>query len=127
MAPAAEEDTGVLPANARAAETVESRALNNENPLVALDRAVGKLGKGESNVAVVVADNASGLAYQRGAYRGAGNTLYVDMASSRRGTATGQGSTVSTEADLQRGNEGRPAHRLFAEKLPNGMPRFTIY
>ncbi|MDQ5979351.1 MAG: hypothetical protein QG602_2325, partial [Verrucomicrobiota bacterium] len=105
---------------------VEAQSIN-ENPLVVLDKAVGKLGKQESNVAVVVADAATGQAYMRGAYRGAGNTLYVDLASSRKGTAVGKGSTVTAEADFLNGTEGRPATKLFAEKLPDGSPRYSIY
>lgn len=125
-APAVEEGDEGLPPIARAGETVESQSLA-ENPLVALDKAVGKMGKNESNVAAVIVDNATGQAFVRGAYRGAGNALYVDMASSRKGTAIGKGSTVTLEADLLGGTEGRPAMKLFAEKLPNGMPRYTVY
>lgn len=123
--PAADE-LGPLPANARPAETVESRAVE-ANPLVELDKAVGKLGKNESNVTAIVVDNENGQTYVRGAYRGANNTLYVDMASSRKGTAVGKGSTVSAEADFLRGTEGRPAQKLFAEKMAAGMPRYSVY
>lgn len=124
--PATADELGPLPEIARTKPTVESQSLQ-ENPLVALDKAVGKLGKAESNVAVVIVDNNTGLAYIRGAYRGAANTLYVDMASSRKGTATGKGSTVSAEADFNRGTEGRPAQKLFAEKTAAGLPRYTVY
>lgn len=125
-APITEDEHGPMPANARPAATVESQALS-ENPLVALDKAVGKPGKGESNVAAIIVDNATGQAYMRTAYRGADNTLYLDLASTRKGTATGQGSTVSAEADLLRGSEGRPARKLFAERLTGGDPRYTVY
>jgi hypothetical protein len=120
------DELGVLPENAAAQPTVESQSVQ-ENPAVALDKAVGKLGKSDSTAAVILIDNAIGQAYQRGAYRGAGNTLYVDMSSRRKGTATGQGSTVSAEADFLNGTEGRPALKLFSEKLPTGAPRYSIY
>lgn len=106
--------------------TVESQAVD-ENPLVALDKAVGKLGKGESNVAAVIIDNATGQAFVRGAYRGASNVLYVDLASTRKGTAVGKGPTVSAAADLLRGTEGRPATKLFAERTEDGQPRYTVW
>lgn len=122
--PAPTEDERVFPAQDPA--TVESQSVS-ENPLVALDKAVGKLGKNESNVAVVIVDNATGQAYMRGAYRGANNTLYVDLSSSRKGTAVGKGSTVSAEADFLRGTEGRPAQKLFAERTANGQPRYAVY
>ena len=123
---APEEQPGVLPAIAVAQKPVESGALQ-ENPLVAVDKAVGKRGKGESNVAVIIVDNATGQAYMRSAYRGAANALFFDLASKRRGTVTGQGSTVSLNADFLNGDEGRPAHKLFAEKAENGAPRYSLY
>lgn len=125
-APVTEDELGPLPDNARAKPTVEAQAVQ-ENPLVALDKAVGKLGKAESNVAALIVDNATGQAYIRGAYRGSDNTLYVDQSSSRKGTAVGKGSTVSAEADFLKGTEGRPAQKLFAEKTAAGMPRYSVY
>jgi hypothetical protein len=122
--PAPTEDERVFPAQDPA--TVESQSVA-ENPLVALDKAVGKLGKNESNVAVVIVDNATGQAYMRGAYRGANNTLYVDLSSSRKGAAVGKGSTVSAEADFLRGTEGRPAQKLFVERTVDGQPRYSVY
>lgn len=119
---ATEEDEGPVPAP----RTVESQALD-ENPLVALDKAVGKLGKGESNVAAVIVDRQTGQAFVRAAYRGAGNTLYVDLSSTRKGTAVGKGSTVSATADFLRGTEGRPAAKLFAERMADGQPRFGVW
>lgn len=106
-------------------KTVESQALA-ENPLVELDKAVGKAGKPESNVVAVIVDRKTGAAYVRGAYRGAANVLYVDAASTRKGTAIGRGSTVSSEADFK-GTDGRPATKLFAERLEDGTPRYTVW
>lgn len=108
---------------------VESAALG-PNPMVELVKRVKKATKEASNVVALIVDNATGQAYQRLAYGGPSNTVYVDMASRRKGTATGQGSTVSYEADFVNGTEGRPisgARGVFAEKLPNGLPRYTVY
>lgn len=122
--PAPTEDEKIFPVDTPG--TLENASIA-ENPMVALDKAVGKLGKTESNVAVVIVDNQTGQAFMRGAYRGANNELYVDMSSSRKGTAVGKGSTVSAEADFLRGTEGRPARKLFSERTPQGMPRYTVY
>jgi hypothetical protein len=124
--PAGEVVESILPENATAQPTVESQALS-EHPIVAVEKAVGKAGKSDSNVAVIIIDNATGQAHQRGVYRGANNVLFVDMASRRRGSSTGQGSTVSLEADLLGGTEGRPAAKLFSERAPNGAPRYSVY
>lgn len=89
--------------------------------------AVGKKSKAESNVAVVLVDRATGQAYQRTAYAGPSNSVYVDLASARRGNAGIQGSTVSQKADFERGTEGRPIDRILEEKLADGTPRYVVY
>lgn len=112
---------------------IESGALG-PNPMVELVKRVKKATKADSNVAVVIVDNQTGQAFQRLAYGGPSNTVYIDMASSRepnkKSYGTIQGSTTSMTADFVNGTEGRPIsgqRGIFAETMPNGIPRYTVY
>lgn len=121
-----EQPTGIVP---EAGQTVESQAIG-PNPMVELVKRVKKATKAESNVVAVIVDRATGQTFQRLAYGGPSNTVYLDLGSKRKGTATGQGSTVSYEADFVNGTEGRPisgARGVFAERLPDGTPRYQLY